>query len=179
MNYYEMMVIFSSNLSDEEVRDQSFQIEELLRAQKANIHMVDHWGKRKLAYTIKKQRQGYYDWFYMEMDASRVTEVDRKLKQSETILRFMTLKMEKVQVETLHKEVARRAELSQQQAEAAAAAAAAPPAPVEGELPAEQPEAAVTVQEAVPIAPEPAPAPEGEQTPQPETEQGTEPVPEG
>jgi small subunit ribosomal protein S6 len=177
VNYYEMMVLFSSNLSDEEVRDQSLQVEELLKAQKANIHLVDRWGKRKLAYAIKKQRQGYYDWFYYEMDPLRVAEVDRKLKMSETILRFMILKMEKIQVEQLHKEVIRRAEVSRQQAEAAAAAAAAPP-PEEPEVAEALQPGAAAEPEAVPTAEEQATVPEGEETPQPETP-GTEPVPEG
>src|SRR5262245_25765582 len=103
-----MMILFSSNLTDEEEKEQSRQVEDLLTKEKATIHPQDHWGKRKLAYAIKKQRQGFYEWYYFEIDPSRVSEIDRKLKQSETILRFMILKMEKIQIGNLHKEIARR-----------------------------------------------------------------------
>lgn len=206
MNFYEMMVIFSSNLSDEEVRDQSNQVEELLKAQKANIHLIDRWGKRKLAYTIKKQRQGYYDWFYYQMEPARVAEVDRKLKMSEVILRFMILKMEKPQVESMWKDIERREESKRQQAEAAAAAAAAPP-PTPPPAPAPEPASVAAVAAAAAPAEEPAaaaapaPAPaesaseaaqqqqqqqaaaaaggeEGTTQTEEETKKGTEPVPE-
>jgi small subunit ribosomal protein S6 len=108
VNYYEMMILFSSNLTDEEEKEQSRQVEELLTKEKGTIHLIDHWGKKKLAYVIKKQRQGFYEWYYFEMDPARVAEVDRKLKQSETILRFMILKMEKIQIGNLHREITRR-----------------------------------------------------------------------
>ncbi len=110
MNYYELMIIFSPSLTEEEEKEQTLQVENLLKHEKGTIHLIDHWGKRKLAYTIKKQRQGYYEWFYFEMEPGRVTEIDRKLKMSETIVRFMCLKMEKIQIQNLNKEIARRAE---------------------------------------------------------------------
>lgn len=127
MNYYEMMILFSSTLTDEEEKEQSRQVEDLLNKEKATIHLQDHWGKKKLAYPIKKQRQAFYEWYYLEIDPSRVSEIDRKLKQSEeTILRFMILKMEKIQIGNLQKEIARR---SEEASEAVRAAQAAPPAP--------------------------------------------------
>jgi len=104
------MVIFSTNLTDEEEKAQTSQIEELIRHEKGTIHLVDHWGKRKLAYAIKKQRQGFYEWFYFELDSSRIAEIDRKLKMSETIIRFLTFKMEKIQIQNLQREIARRNE---------------------------------------------------------------------
>lgn len=139
MNYYELMVIFSSTLTEDEEKAQFAQVEEILATQQANVHLVDHWGKRKLAYAIMKQRQGYYEWIYFEMDPAHVAEVDRKLKMSEQVLRFMMLRMEKIQVGNLHREVARRKE----------AALAPPPAPA----PAPEPQAAEP-------APEPAVATE-------------------
>lgn len=143
MNYYELMVIFSSALNEEEEKNQSLQVEELLKREQATIHLMDHWGKRKLAYAVKKQRQGYYEWYYFELDPSRISEVDRKLKMSETVLRFMALRMEKIQIQNLHKETARRAEAAQAQPE----------------LPAPEP---VAPAEKTETAPEPNPEPQQE-----------------
>lgn len=131
MSYYELMVIFSTNLTDEEEKAQASQIEELIRHEKGTIHLTDHWGKRKLAYAIKKQRQGFYEWFYFELDPSRIAEIDRKLKMSETIVRFLTFKMEKIQIQNLQREIARRAEAAQP---------APPPEPVPVAEPATEPE---------------------------------------
>src|SRR5262245_42193555 len=117
MNHYELMVIYSPNLTEDEQRQQFQQVEELLKHENARINWVDHWGKRKLAYLVKKQRQGIYDWFYFELDPSRIAEIDRKLKMSEVILRFMIIKMEKLQVQNLNREIQRRTEAAQPQAE--------------------------------------------------------------
>jgi small subunit ribosomal protein S6 len=126
VSYYELLVIFSTNLPEEEEKTQASQIEDLIKHEKGTIHLVEHWGKRKLAYAIKKQRQGYYEWFYFELDPSRIAEIDRKLKMSETILRFLTFKMEKIQIQNLQREIARRAEATAQ-----AEAVSVPPAAAE------------------------------------------------
>ena len=130
MSYYELMVIFSTSLTDEDEKTQTSQIEDLIRHEKGTIHLVDHWGKRKLAYPIKKQRQGFYEWFYFELDPSRIAEIDRKLKMSETIIRFLAFKMEKIQIQNLQREIARRSDAAQPAAppEPAPAPAAEPPA---------------------------------------------------
>src|SRR5262245_44792738 len=156
MNHYELMVIYSPNLTEDEQRQQFSQVEELLKHENARINWVDHWGKRKLAYLVKKQRQGIYDWFYFELDPSRISEIDRKLKMSEVILRFMITKMEKLQVQNLNREIQRRtAPVEQPQVEqpvAPAEAAPAPaPAPVVEEAPVEAaPQAEETTAEPTP-----------------------------
>jgi len=119
MIFYEIMLIFSSALTEDEEKEQLNQVEETLKKERATIHLMDRWGKRKLAYPIKKQRQGYYEWIYVEGEPGRIAEVDRKLKMVETLLRFMILKMEKIQVENLHKEVARRSQAQQPETVAA------------------------------------------------------------
>lgn len=122
MKYYELMVILSPVLTEEQEKEQHHQIEELLKSQKAEIHLVDFWGKRKLAYAIKKQRQGVYNWYYFEVLPDRVAEIERKLKMAEQILRFLMFRMEKIQIASLDKEIQRRKD-------AAAAPPPPPPAP--------------------------------------------------
>ena len=134
MNHYELMVIFSSALSDEEQKQQVLQVEELLKHENATIHHIEHWGKRKLAYTIRKQRQGYYEWFYFELEANRIAEVERKLKMSESILRFMVLRMEKSQIQNLQKDLERRKQAAAPEAVAEAVAAPEMP-PTEAQSP--------------------------------------------
>ncbi len=152
MNHYELMVIYSPNLTEDEQRQQFQQVEELLKHENARINWVDHWGKRKLAYLVKKQRQGIYDWFYFELDPSRVAEIDRKLKMAEVILRFMITKMEKLQVQNLNREIQRRTESAQQQQQQQQQAEqpVAPVAPVASAEP-----AAAPVAEEAQVEPEP------------------------
>jgi small subunit ribosomal protein S6 len=135
VNYYELMVIFSSTLTEDEEKQQVLQVEELLKHEKANMHHIDHWGKRKLAYTIHKQRQGYYEWFYFELDANRIAEVERKLKMAEPILRFMVLRMEKSQIQNLQKDLERRKQASAPEPVAEAATTLEAPAAEEAQSP--------------------------------------------
>jgi small subunit ribosomal protein S6 len=141
VNYYELMVILSPTLTEEQEKEQHHQIEELLKSQKAEIHLVDFWGKRKLSYALKKQRQGVYNLYFFEVEPGRVSEIDRKLKMAEQVLRFLMFRMEKIQILNLKKELVRRSE-----------AASAPPPP--------EPAAAEVVPEpaAAEVAPEPAAA---------------------
>jgi small subunit ribosomal protein S6 len=153
MNHYELMVIYSPNLTEDEQRQQYSQVEELLKHENARINLVDHWGKRKLAYLVKKQRQGIYDWFYFELDPSRISEIDRKLKMSEVILRFMIIKMEKLQVQNLNREIQRRQEPAvQPQPEQPVASAEPVAAPVteEPQVEAAAPQAEETTAEPTP-----------------------------
>jgi small subunit ribosomal protein S6 len=154
------MVIYSPNLTEDEQRQQFTQVEELLRHENAQLNWVDHWGKRKLAYPVKKQRQGFYDWFYFELDPARISEIDRKLKMSEVILRFMILKMEKIQVQNLFREIERKNQAAQPQPEpapAVTAAAEAPPAETEAEAPAMEAETQQQPETPVEASAEPAP----------------------
>lgn len=152
MNHYELMIIFSPHLTEEEEKQQVIQVEDLLKHENASIHLVDHWGKRKLANPVKKQRQGFYEWFYFGAEADHMTEVDRKLKMSESILRFMLLKMENVQVQNMQKEIARRKEV----------AAAAPVEPAASEPALQSEVAPISTEEPVETAGEPAePSQEG------------------
>ena len=153
MNHYELMVIYSPNLTEDEQRQQYSQVEELLKHENARINLVDHWGKRKLAYLVKKQRQGIYDWFYFELDPSRISEIDRKLKMSEVILRFMIIKMEKLQVQNLNREIQRRQEPAvQPQPEQPVASAEPVAAPV-----AEEPQVEAAATQAEETTAEPTP----------------------
>lgn len=139
MKYYELMVILTPTLTEEQEKEQHHLVEELLKSQKAEIHLVDFWGKRKLSYPLKKQRQGVYNLYYFEVDPGRTAEIDRKLKMAEQVLRFLMFRMEKIQIQNLKKEIVRRNE-----------AAAAPPPPA--------PEPAVAEMAAPEAAPAEAPA---------------------
>jgi small subunit ribosomal protein S6 len=141
LNHYELMVLFSPNLTDEEEKAQTLQVEELLKREKAEMIYIDHWGKRKLAYPVRKQRQGYYEWFYFSLEPARLAEIDRKLKMSETALRFMIIKMEKIQTQNVLKEAERRQQ------------AAAPPAPAVSETPSQPVEEMPAEEPAAPVEP--------------------------
>ncbi len=94
MRHYETGVIIAPNLSDEEIEQQIKQMAEVISSLKGNLLREERWGKRKLAYPIKKFMDGYYLFLHYESGADVPAELERRFRQSEQILRFLTVKKE-------------------------------------------------------------------------------------
>lgn len=60
----------------------------------ATLKNVDEWGKRKLAYLINKESEGYYVLFDFESTAEFPAELDRKFRITEGVVRSMIIKKE-------------------------------------------------------------------------------------
>jgi small subunit ribosomal protein S6 len=89
MRAYEVAVVVRADLSDQ---DRSVQIDTFkgwISAQGGNVVQVDHWGRRRLAYPVSKQRDGYYLLMKAEMPATALGEIERNLRISENVLRFL------------------------------------------------------------------------------------------
>ncbi|HMA64353.1 MAG TPA: 30S ribosomal protein S6 [Chitinispirillaceae bacterium] len=87
---YESMVVFDGTLSDDVVQKEQKQVEELLKQHSA-FEKTDVWGKRQLAYTIRKRRSGYYCLFFFEGEGDAVTALDKYIKLNPNILRHLTV----------------------------------------------------------------------------------------
>ena len=94
MNYYETCFIARQDLSAGQVEDLAKEARKLIEGCK--IHKVEDWGKSTLAYRINKNRKGHYMLLEYEAPAEAVLELNRVLGINEEILRFMTVKLEKL-----------------------------------------------------------------------------------
>lgn len=94
MNKYEVMYIVKS--ADEEVVNSVVEkIENLITKNGGNVEKVDRWGKRRLAYEVKKQNEGYYVLVNFEAQPTVITEIDRVMKITDEILKHMIVKNDK------------------------------------------------------------------------------------
>ncbi len=103
MRHYETGVIIAPNLSDEEIDQQIKQMAEVIASMKGQLHREERWGKRKLAYPIKKFADGYYVFLHYESEANVPAELERRFRQSDQILRFLTVKKPPTQRRPLKK----------------------------------------------------------------------------
>lgn len=94
MRHYETGVIIAPNLSDEEIEQQIKQMEEVISSLGGHLGREERWGKRKLAYPIKKFTDGYYLFLHYESEADVPAELERRFRQSDQVLRYMTVKKE-------------------------------------------------------------------------------------
>lgn len=90
---YEILVIVDPRPSDQEVATLLTQLEEQLRTLGADVTKVDNWGKRRLAYEIKKQREGTYVVLEVSTEPPVVKEFERQLKLNEHVLRFLSTRV--------------------------------------------------------------------------------------
>ena len=120
MRQYETGFVLSPGLSDEETEGFIKQMAEVVAQKKGRMVKQDVWGKRKLAYPIKRFHEGTYVFFLYEGPGDVSQELERRFKQADTVIRFLTVLKDPKDLYRRKKRAAR---------EAAAAAAAAVPAP--------------------------------------------------
>jgi small subunit ribosomal protein S6 len=81
-------------LNDEDITALIERSQTIITDRKGVIAKIDKWGKRHLAYEIKKQKDGYYFLIDFAGDGSIVVEIERNYKIDDRILKFITVKKE-------------------------------------------------------------------------------------
>ncbi len=93
---YELMYIVKPELDDETVQQEIDKISQLIQTNGGQVKKVTPWGKRRLAYTVKDQREGHYVVAEFDLDGARVQEVERVLKISDTVFRHLLVRQDEV-----------------------------------------------------------------------------------
>ena len=92
---YESMVVLRADLQEAGVKEQLERLRKLLETHGAEIAGVHEWGIRELAYEIAKQRRGFYALFEYSSTSAAVAELERQLKLSDVVLRFVSVRRDK------------------------------------------------------------------------------------
>jgi small subunit ribosomal protein S6 len=87
---YETVIVYDGTLPDDVLSKEQTQIEEVIK-QGATFEKTDVWGKRTLAYSIRKKRLGFYCLFLYEAEGPFIATLERPLKLNERVLRFLTV----------------------------------------------------------------------------------------
>ncbi|MBR1779169.1 MAG: 30S ribosomal protein S6 [Clostridia bacterium] len=90
-NAYETVLVISAKLGDDDILSLVQKFKELIE-KNAKLSKVDEWGKRKLAYEINKESEGYYILFEFVSSPSFPAELDRNYKITDGILRSIIVK---------------------------------------------------------------------------------------
>ncbi len=111
MRELETTFIIQPEISDEGISQLHERIDALLERGGATRLLYDDWGRRKLAYDIRKFQKGHYWTVAYLDDGSVVPEIERLLKLEDSILRFLTIQVSE-EVEDIE---ARKAEAAEQE----------------------------------------------------------------
>ncbi len=88
---YEVVYIFDSALEDDAIAQKLTQFHALIQSAGAEAPRLNHWGRRTLAYPIKKRATGYYVVANFDTDAKLLPEFERALRLDEAVLRFLVV----------------------------------------------------------------------------------------
>lgn len=92
MRRYETIYILRPTLGEEEINDLVERTNSILTSGNGEIITLDKWGLRKLAYLIKKESNGYYVFCDYGTEPENVTEMERKFRIDDAVMKYMTLK---------------------------------------------------------------------------------------
>ncbi len=94
MSAYELMYIVKPELDDQAVQQEIEKVGQLIQTNGGQLKKVTPWGKRRLAYTVKDNREGHYVVAEFDLDQAKVQEVDRVLKISDTVFRHLLVRQD-------------------------------------------------------------------------------------
>lgn len=88
---YEVVFIFDSALEDEAINQKLTQFSAMIQTPGAEAPKLNHWGRRTLAYPVKKKATGYYVVANFDTDPKLLPEFERALRLDDAVLRFLVV----------------------------------------------------------------------------------------
>ncbi|MDH4224801.1 MAG: 30S ribosomal protein S6 [Deltaproteobacteria bacterium] len=99
MNGYESIYIFSPATSEETQKGLEQKLSTIVTARGGKVEHLDSWGRRRLAYPVKKQEYGIYQLFYFSLPEGDLKELDTLFRHSEDILLWQTVRVNDIEAE--------------------------------------------------------------------------------
>lgn len=94
MNKYESVIIINPSLDEQGIKEVITKFTDLINNNNGKVENVDEMGKRKLAYEIKKQSEGYYVVYTFEANPEFIKELERIYRITDSIMKFITIRKE-------------------------------------------------------------------------------------
>jgi small subunit ribosomal protein S6 len=91
LRQYETGFVLSPTLSEEETTQFLQKMAEIVVQKKGRMVKQDIWGKRRLAFPVKRFQEGFYVFFTYDGPGDVSLELERRFKQSDAVIRFMTV----------------------------------------------------------------------------------------
>ena len=92
MRHYEVMVILDPDLEERTVAPSLETYLNVIRTSGGSVEKLDVWGRRRLAYEIKKKSEGIYAVVDLQAEPAAVAELERQLRLNESILRTKVIR---------------------------------------------------------------------------------------
>ena len=94
MNKYELAVVVSAKIEDDERAQVIEKVKALVERFGGQISDVDEWGKKTLAYEIQKLKEAYYHFLHSEPDAETPSEIEQRIRIMDNVIRFLCVRQD-------------------------------------------------------------------------------------
>ncbi len=92
MNKYELAVVVSAKLEDDERNATIERVKEIITKHGGTITNVDEWGKKRLAYEILKMREAFYYFIQFDGEPTVPGEIESRVRLMENVIRYLCVK---------------------------------------------------------------------------------------
>jgi small subunit ribosomal protein S6 len=99
MAYYEHVIIARQDISPQQAEALNDTLKALLEEQGGAVAKIEYWGLRNLTYRINKNRKGHYSLLAIDAPSAAVKEMERQLSINEDVLRYLTVRVEELDLE--------------------------------------------------------------------------------
>lgn len=102
-NSYESTVLINAALDDEQIEAVITKISDLITNSGCELQSVERWGRKRLAYVVKKSKVGYYAIFRFVAPTNFISKLERMYILDESVLRHLTIVLDKFALEHFEK----------------------------------------------------------------------------
>ena len=99
MALYEHIVIARQDISPQQAEGLNETLKALVEELGGHVAKIEYWGLRNLTYRIKKNRKGHYSLLALDAPSAAVKELERQLSINEDVLRYLTVRVEELDLE--------------------------------------------------------------------------------
>ena len=100
MNYYEHTIIVRQDISPAQMDQIIDKYTKLIEKNDGKLILTQKWGLMNLSYSIKKNKKGNYIHFKIKADGKTISELEKNEKIDKNLLRFLTIKVKKIDLKT-------------------------------------------------------------------------------
>ena len=134
MRIYEIMFIVRPDVVEEDLDKLIAQFDGIVTSTGGKVQKAEKWGRRRLAYEVKRCREGQYILFTIECDPPTVKEFERRLKVADAVVKFLTVRVDP-EMKRLAKIKKKRELRAARRRKPAPSASASAPAPTPAAVP--------------------------------------------
>ena len=94
MNKYELAVVVSAKIEDEERAAVIEKVKALIERFGGNVTNIDEWGKKRLAYEVQKMKEAFYYFIRFEAESTAPAEIESRVRIMDNVIRYLCVRQD-------------------------------------------------------------------------------------